>query len=52
MLKQNAGAEKPAEEPEEESFPKHVGGPWYDCSDGERIKGKKDAEEYEASLHD
>ena len=32
------------------SYPKHAGGPWYELSNGERVKGKEAALEAEAAL--
>lgn len=33
-----------------ETFPKHAGGPWYELSNGERVRGKEAAEEAQAKL--
>lgn len=32
------------------AFPRHAGGPWYELSNGERVKGKKKAQEAEGRL--
>ena len=32
---------------EVEQFPKHVGGGWYELSNGERVQGKEEAEKLE-----
>lgn len=31
-------------------YPKHLGGPWYELSNGEKVKGKEDAEDAELAL--
>lgn len=33
-------------------FPKHVGGGYYELSDGSKVKGKKDAKAAEKQLHE
>ena len=33
-----------------QDFPKHVGGGWYELSNGEKVQGKQEAEEAEADL--
>ncbi|MBB6451989.1 hypothetical protein HNQ94_000410 [Salirhabdus euzebyi] len=35
---------------ENENFPKHTGGGWYELSNGEKIKGKDEAEAAEKAL--
>jgi hypothetical protein len=35
---------------DEEEFPKHTGGAWYELSNGEKIQGKDEALEAEAEL--
>lgn len=35
---------------QEDIFPRHCGGPWYELSNGERVKGKAKAEEAEGKL--
>ena len=32
---------------EVEQYPKHVGGGWYELSNGERVQGKEEAEKLE-----
>lgn len=32
---------------DEQDFPKHVGGGWYELSNGERVQGKEEAEKLE-----
>jgi hypothetical protein len=35
-----------------QEFPRHVGGPWYLLSNGEKVKGKLTADQAEAELKD
>lgn len=35
---------------EEKSYPLHLGGGWYELSNGERVRGKEDAERAETEL--
>lgn len=47
-------------EPDEESgietfsitYPNHIGGGWYELSNGEKIQGKEDAEQAEEALQE
>lgn len=41
---------KPQEPENEETFPKHTGGGWYELSNGEKVQGKDDAEAAESNL--
>lgn len=35
-----------------QDFPKHIGGGWYELSNGERVQGKEEAEEAENEVGD
>lgn len=37
---------------DKDEFPKHTGGGYYELSNGEKVKGKKEAEKAEADLKD
>lgn len=37
-------------ESDDNGYPVHVGGGWYELSNGEKVKGKKTAEEIEQTL--
>lgn len=36
---------------QKDTFPKHCGGPWYELSNGQQVKGKSKAEEAEDKLN-
>jgi hypothetical protein len=42
-------SKKPPEE-ENDEFPKHTGGGYYELSDGSKVKGKEEAEEAQVAL--
>ncbi|GEM04100.1 hypothetical protein HMI01_10880 [Halolactibacillus miurensis] len=35
--------EKSKQPPKEDEYPKHLGGPYYELSNGEKVKGKQEA---------
>jgi hypothetical protein len=39
-----------SKQPPKEDFPKHVGGPYYELSNGERVKGKDEAKKAQSEL--
>jgi protein associated with RNAse G/E len=39
------------EEVDEDEFPKHTGGGWYEISSGEKVQGKEEAEAAEKELN-
>jgi hypothetical protein len=42
--------EESKKSPEDDEFPKHTGGGHYELSNGEKVKGKEDAEKAQAAL--
>jgi hypothetical protein len=49
--KSGYGREWNPDKKEPESYPAHVGGGWYELSNGEKVKGKEEAELKESELN-